>query len=213
MSSKVVLSPFPLPPLYPYLWLAAPTPRLYIRSIPLALRVPILATHQTPSRIRRYLKNVNSTTSSFPVPPLTSVFPFPLLPPFGLMDRPPSRSLDSPRQSRRREKTPSISESTHPPQPGPVSGSTSTSLPPIRVLHPHLPPPNSNQFFGPSDPSAYPPSYDHPPPSAHIRYNSQHASHDQSKALETIEESDSDKHSSPPPKKRRKRQALSCTGQ
>ncbi|KAF9786464.1 hypothetical protein BJ322DRAFT_789022 [Thelephora terrestris] len=127
------------------------------------------------------------------------------------MDRPPSRSLDSPRQSRRREKTPSVSETLHPSQPGHVSGSTSTSLPPIRALHPNLPPPNTNQYFGPSDHSAYQPSFEHPPPSGHIRYGTQHVPHDPTKALETIEESDSDKHSSPPPKKRRKRQALSCT--
>lgn len=125
------------------------------------------------------------------------------------MDRPPSKPLDSPRQSRRRGTTPSISEATHP---APVPGSTSTPLPSIRHLHPHLPPPNSNQYFGPSDPPTYPPSsFEHPPQSGPVRYGATHAHHDPTKALETIEESDSDKHSSPPPKKRRKRQALSCT--
>lgn len=126
------------------------------------------------------------------------------------MDRQPSKTLDSPRQPRRRGATPSSSEPHHSSQPAPVSGSTNTPLPSIRVLHPHLPPPN-NQFFGPPDSSAYPHSFDHLPPSGPGRYGSQSVHQDPTKALETIEESDSDKHSSPPPKKRRKRQALSCT--
>lgn len=184
-------------------------PRLvYIRStIPLPFACPHLRPRTT-SRIQRYLKNVNATASPFPVLPL----PPPPPPPFGLMDRPPSRTLDSPRQSRRRGTTPSISENPHPSQPVPVSGSTNTSLPSIRHLHPHLPPPN--QYFGPSDPSAYPPSsFDQHQQPGSIRYQTQAAHQDPTKELSTIEESDSDKHSSPPPKKRRKRQALSCTGQ
>ena len=53
--------------------------RVYIRSIPIALRVPVLA---IPSRIRRYLKNVNPTTPSFPSAS-TSGSSLPLLPPSG----------------------------------------------------------------------------------------------------------------------------------
>ena len=207
MCPKVVLSPFPLRPLYPSLWLAAATPRLYKKY------------HHRPSRARACSPITDPTISEKREPHnpvllkcLHSWLPPPPLPPFGLMDRPPTKPLDSPRQSRRRGTTPSISETPHPSQPAPVSGSTSTPLPSIRHLHPHLPPPN--QYFGPSDPSAYPPSsFEHPPQSSPVRYQTQSAHQDPTKELLTIEESDSDKHSSPPPKKRRKRQALSCTGQ
>ena len=213
MYPKVVLSPFPLRPLNPspFGWQQA-TPRLY-KNLPSPPPSPFACPYlrnQTPSRIECYLKSVNSTTL---IPPSasTSIFLLPLLPPFGLMDRPPSKTLlDSPRQPRRRGTTPSISETPHPSQPTPVPGSTSTPLPSIRHLHPNLPPPN--QYLGHSDPPAYPsPSFDHPPQPGHVRYHPAHQ--DPGKELLPIEESDSDKHSSPPPKKRRKRQALSCTGQ
>ena len=210
MRSKDVLSPFPLRPLYPSLWLAAPTPRLY-KKHPLrpsrartCVPPPDPITDPTVSQ-KRELRN------SHPFQLLHLRLPHPPPPPFGLMDRPPSRTLDSPRQSRRRGTTPSISETPHPSQPAPVSGSTTTPLPSIRHLHPHLPPPN--QYFGPSDHSAHPSSFEHPPQSGPVRYGTQPGHYDPTKALDTIDESDSDKHSSPPPKKRRKRQALSCTGQ
>ena len=56
----------------------------YIRTIfSLTLRVPVLATPDTPSRIRRYLKNVNPTASSFPSASTSAFFLLPLLPPLG----------------------------------------------------------------------------------------------------------------------------------
>ena len=207
----------PLRPLHcipPSPWLASPTPRVYKKHphCPFAcpylrppdpIKVPTISSH----------KNVKSATSSFPLPPLPRPLPLPPPPLFGLMDRPPSKGFDSQRPPRRRVPTPSISENPHPSQPTPVSGSSGTPLPSIRHLD--LPPPNTNQYIGPPDPSAYPHphSFEHPPQSGPIRYGTQHTHQDSTKALETIEESDSDKHSSPPPKKRRKRQALSCTGQ
>ena len=55
--------------------------RVYIRSINLPFACPCLRP-QTPSRIRRYLKNVNATTLFSSVPPLPS-FPSPSSPPSG----------------------------------------------------------------------------------------------------------------------------------
>ena len=80
MCAKVVLSPSPIRPLHPFLWLAAATPRLYKKYQP-PLRVPVLATPDpiTDPTVSQKRERHNLVLLSAP----TSVFPLPLLPPSG----------------------------------------------------------------------------------------------------------------------------------